>query len=89
MTRSMRVRVAGPLEPYAPGYRRELTRRGYSSWTVVSYLYSLAWVSRWMTERGLTAADLDAECVGRFLADRRSYRQVRRSTARGLNSLRG
>jgi integrase/recombinase XerD len=89
MARSVRVRVSGPLGPYAAGYRRELTRRGYSSWTVVSYLYSLAWVSRWMTERGVAAADLDAECVGRFLADVRSNRRVRRSTPRGLNALLG
>jgi integrase/recombinase XerD len=89
VARSMRVRVVGPLERYAPGYRGELVGRGYSSWTVMSYLYSLAQVSRWMAERGLRAADLDAECVGRFLADRRSNRQVRRSTPRGLNSLLG
>jgi integrase/recombinase XerD len=89
MTRSMRVRVIGPLESYAPGYRRELVRRGYSSWTVVSYLYSLARMSRWMAERGFTAAELDAGCVGRFLADRRSNRQVGRVTPRGLTLLLG
>lgn len=84
-----RVRVAGPLEPYASGYRGELVRRGYSSWTVVSYLYSLARVSRWLAERGLRAVDLDAECVGRFLAERRSNCQVLRLAPRGLNSLLG
>jgi site-specific recombinase XerD len=85
----MRVRVAGPLERYASGYRRELVGRGYSSWTVVSYLYSLARVSRWMAERGLTAVDLDAVCVGRFVAEQRGDRQVRRLIPRGLNSLLG
>jgi len=87
MKKSTQVLVTGPLEPYAEGYRRELVMQGYSPWTVVSYLYSLARVSRWLAERGLAAADLDAECVGRFLAQRRSDRLVQRRTPRGLNSL--
>lgn len=89
MKKSTRVVVTGPLEPYAAGYRRELARRGYSSWTAVSYLYSLARVSRWLAERGLTAADLDAECVGGFLAELRADRQLQRPTPRGLNSVLG
>lgn len=89
MKKSTRVLVTGPLEPFAPGYRRELLRQGYSPWTVVSYLYSLARVSRWLAEHGLTAADLDAECVGRFLAERRADRRVQRQIPRGLNSLLG
>ena len=87
MKKSTRVLVGGPLEPFAAGYQRELFRQGYSRWTVVSYLYSLARVSRWLAGHGLTAADLDAECVGRFLAERRADRRVQRQTPRGLNSL--
>ena len=87
MKKSTRVLVSGPLEPFAAGYQRELFRQGYSRWTVVSYLYSLARVSRWLAGHGLTAADLDAECVGRFLAERRADRRVQRQTPRGLNSL--
>src|SRR4051812_16420031 len=89
MKKSTRVLVTGPLEPFAAGYRRELLRQGYSRWTVVSYLYSLARVSRWLAEHGLTAADLDGECVGRFLAERRADRRAQRQTPRGLNSLLG
>ena len=77
MKKSTRVLVSGPLEPFAAGYRRELFRQGYSRWTAVSYLYSLARVSRWLAAQGLTAADLDAVCVGRFLADRPAGRRVR------------
>ena len=87
MKKSTRVLVGGPLEPFAAGYQRELFRQGYSRWTVVSYLYSLARVSRWLAGHGLTAADLDVECVRRFLAERRADRQVQRQTPRGLNSL--
>jgi integrase/recombinase XerD len=91
MKKSTRVLVTGPLEPYAPGYRHELARQGYSPWTAVSYLYSLARVSRWLAVQGLTAADLDGECVGRFLADRPGGRQatVQRATPRGMFSLLG
>lgn len=87
MNKSTQVLVAGPLEPYASGYRRELARQGCSPWTVVSYQYSLARVSRWLAEQGLIAADLDAECVDRFLAGWRADRQMRRRTPRGMNSL--
>lgn len=91
MKKSTRVLVTGPLEPYASGYWRELDRQGYSTWTAVSYLYSFARVSRWLAERALTAADLDAECVGRFLAERpgSSRATVRRATPRGMFSLLG
>jgi integrase/recombinase XerD len=91
MKKSTRVLVTGPLGPYAAGYRRELDRQGYSPWTAVSYLYSFARVSRWLAEQGLTAADLDAGCVGRFLAERPGSCKaaVRRATPRGMFSLLG
>ena len=69
MKKTAQVVVTGPLAPYAAGYRRDLSDQGYSAWTAVSYLYSLARVSRWLAGHGLTAADLDGECVERFLAE--------------------
>jgi integrase/recombinase XerD len=91
MRNTARVVVTGPLAPFAAGYRRELSGQGYSAWTAVSYLYSLARVSRWLAEHGLTAADLDAECVERFLAERPASRRsaVQRRTPRGMMSLLG
>jgi len=91
MKRSTQVVVIGPLAPYAAGYRQELSGRGYSAWTAVSYLYSLARVSRWLAEQGLTAADLDAEHVERFLAERPGSQraEVQRRTPRGMMSLLG
>src|SRR6266480_5204980 len=91
MKRTAQVVVTGPLASYAAGYRRELSSQGYSAWTVVSYLYSLARVSRWLAEHGFTAADLDAECVERFLAERPASRRsvVQRRTPRGMMSLLG
>jgi hypothetical protein len=63
MKKSTRVLVTGPLARYAAGYRAELDRHGYSPWTAVSYLYSFARLSRWLATQGLTAVDLDAECI--------------------------
>jgi integrase len=89
--KSTRVLVTGPLAPHAAGYRAELDRQGYSPWTAVSYLYSFARLSRWLAAQGLTAADLDAECIARFVADRPGGRPgaVRRATPRGTFSLLG
>ena len=91
MKKSTRVVVTGPLAPYAAAYRAELEAAGYSPWTVLSYLYSFARLSRWLAGQGLTGADLDAERVARFVADRPGGRPgaVRRATPRGTNSLVG
>jgi integrase/recombinase XerD len=48
MTLPKRVRVTGPLEPYADGFRVELERRGYAPWSLVFGLQSLAGLSRWL-----------------------------------------
>src|SRR6266511_3006353 len=42
MKKTAHVMVTGPLAPYAAGYRCDLSCRGYSAWTEVSYLFSLA-----------------------------------------------
>jgi integrase/recombinase XerD len=91
MKKAARVVVTGPLAAYASGYRRELSERGYSAWTVVSYLSTLARVSRWLAEHGLAAGDLDTERVERFLAERPGRRRgkVQRRTPRGTMSLLG
>ena len=89
MNKSARVLVCGPLEPYAAGYEQELADRGYSSWTAVSYRYSLARVSRWMAAGGLVAADLDTERVEVFLAECRAGRTLSRRAPRGMNSVLG
>ena len=57
MTLPRRVHVSGPLEPYAAGFRAELERLGYSPWSVVFALQSLAGLSGWLVARGLRPAD--------------------------------
>ena len=44
-----RVRVTGPLAPYAEGFRRELeTRGGYAPGSVALQLQLVAQLSRWL-----------------------------------------
>jgi hypothetical protein len=38
--RSLRVRVIGPLEPFADGFRAELAERGYKAWSAKHQLPS-------------------------------------------------
>lgn len=81
--------VTGPLECYAPGYRSELARLGYSRWTASAHMYLAADVSGWLDKCNLMPADLGSLCVGQFLADRRARGHVRRLTPRGLIPLLG
>jgi integrase/recombinase XerD len=83
-----RVRVGGPLEPYARGFAGELARRGYMPSSAQSQLRLMAHVSRWLAGEGLDAAALTPALVARFVAVRRaSYTNSRSS--RGLGPLVG
>lgn len=79
-----RVRVSGPLAPYAGGYRAELARQGYSRWTSIAHLQLMEHVSRWLAANRLDAHGLTEASVRRFLRHRRASGQVRRLTPRGL-----
>ncbi len=48
-----RVRVGGPLEPYANGFRRTLAGQGYLANSASYQLQLMAHVSRWLASRGL------------------------------------
>jgi integrase/recombinase XerD len=89
MTDLLRVRVSGPLEPYASGFASELARQGYVPGSVLGHVRVLAHLSRWLAGEGLDGSDLSAETLERFVAARRSagYREPR--TSRGLAPLAG
>ncbi|MDT5260699.1 MAG: integrase/recombinase XerD [Mycobacterium sp.] len=84
MTLPRCVHVSGPLESYAAGFRAELERLGYSPWSVVFALQSLAGLSRWLVARGLRPADLSSAELERFVRERRGSDPRRRTTPRGL-----
>jgi hypothetical protein len=67
-----RVRVSGPLVPYAAGFRAELEAQGYRPNAVCDQLRLMAHVSRWLASRGLGVGDLAPEGVEEFLVARRA-----------------
>lgn len=81
--------VSGPLVCHAAGYRKELTRLGYSPWTASAHMYLMVDVSRWLGENEVAPEAFTSARVGAFLADRRAAGQVRRLTPRGLIPLLG
>ncbi len=66
-----RVRVSGPLEPYAPGFAVELARLGYAPVSAAAQLRLLAHLSRWLEGEGLDCPALSPAVVERFLHARR------------------
>lgn len=78
-----KVRVVGPLAPYASGFDRELRGRGYTRLSADQQLRLMAHVSRWLAGEGLEAAALTAERVETFCAARRGegYRGLRTTKA--------
>ncbi|MFQ5745065.1 MAG: tyrosine-type recombinase/integrase [Acidobacteriota bacterium] len=72
MGRPSRVRVIGPLELYASGFRRELVRQGYTAHSASNQLQLMAHASRWLASHGLDAGDLIPARVEEFLGTRRA-----------------
>jgi integrase/recombinase XerD len=67
-----RVRVTGPLMPYAEGFLAELTRKGYTTASAELQLGLVAHLSRWLAGHNLGVRELTRKHMRRFLADRRS-----------------
>lgn len=72
MARPSRVRVTGPLAPYAAGFRGELERVGYRPNAASNQLQLMAHASRWLDSQGFGVQDLTPERVEEFLAHRRA-----------------
>ena len=87
-----RVRLGGPLEPFAAGFVAELGRLGYARPSVIQQMQLVAHLSRWMAAEGVAVAELTPERVERFVGSRRAagYRHFRSpsSLARLLGHLR-
>ena len=86
---SSRVRMSGPLKPYALGFAAELSQQGYSRFSAASQLRLTAHLSRWLESEGLDAAALTPLVVEAFLAARRTAGYVDYRTSRALEPLLG
>ncbi len=67
-----RVRVTGPLAPFADGFRAQLAAQGYRPNSATLQLRLLAHVSRWLATQGLDSAALVPETITSFLSARRA-----------------
>jgi hypothetical protein len=70
MGRREHVGGAGPLAPYATGFREELVDQGYAPGTVSDHLRLMAHLSRWLISQELDVADLTPTVVEQFLEAR-------------------
>jgi hypothetical protein len=73
--RYLALRVEGPLAPAATGLWGELREQGYSPNRVRTRMRLVLELSRWMDERGVGLAELNAEMLETLAADARAARQ--------------
>lgn len=66
-----RVRVRGPLAPYAAGFGEELVGRGYTPASACRLLHLMAHASRWLAGQGLAVGDFGPSRVEEFCRVRR------------------
>jgi site-specific recombinase XerD len=64
-----RVRVRGPLAPFAVGFAAELARQGYTPYSARNQMRLLAHLSRWLASERL-GVDLHASNLDRFVRAR-------------------
>jgi site-specific recombinase XerD len=67
-----RVRVQGPLAPFAVGFAGELARQGYTPLSAREQMRLLARLSCWLALEGMGAENLGASEVDRFVRTRRA-----------------
>src|SRR5450755_2756758 len=75
MGRHLVFRVEGPLAPAAIGLWGELRERGYSPAHARTRMRLMLELSRWMNERGVGLAELNAGMLETLTADARAERQ--------------
>lgn len=78
-----RVRVAGPLQPYAVGFRQELSRLGYSSSPAAGHLQLMEHLSCWLDDHNRGPEGLTAARVDEFLDHRRSQGRLHQQLSLG------
>lgn len=79
MSNPSRVRMTGPLTPYAEYFAAELARQGYRPNAAANQLQLMAHLSRWLATQGIEAETLTRPVLDKFLSTRRAqgYRMWR------------
>jgi site-specific recombinase XerD len=84
-----RVRVSGPLEPFAAGFAVWLSGEGYPPSSAARQLHLMAHLSRWLLAEGRDARDLSDDAVEAFVASRRAGGYSSHLTGQSLVGLLG
>jgi len=79
-----RVRVSGPLEPFAAGFAAVLQQQGYTPGSACHHMYLFAHLSRWLAEEHLDVHALEPAAIERFAAVRREAGYVPYTSAKAL-----
>ena len=87
MTDPSRVRITGPLTPFAAAFAAELRRQGYTPDSAAQQLRLMAHLSRWLAAESLDSQDLAAAEVERFLETRRAAAYTSHFSSRALAPL--
>ncbi len=89
MTEPTRVRVEGPVAPYAPGFCAELTAQCYTPLSAANQVRVMAHLSRWLRARRTDPQHLTPPRVDQFLRARRRAGYTAWLSVRGLRTLLG
>lgn len=84
-----RVRVSGPLEPFAAGFAAWLSGQGYPPSSAARQLHLVAHLSRWLAAEARDLRELNDEVVEAFVVSRRACGYSGHRTSRALVGLLG
>lgn len=79
-----KVRVSGPLQPYAPGFAVALAGLGYTPLSTVLQLRLVAHLSRWLEAEEVAPEGLLPAVIERFLEARRAAGYTHYASARAM-----
>ena len=89
MRDASKIKVPGPLGPFASGFAAELSRQGFRPETVAAHVYLVAALSRWLQAEGIAVSGLSSEVAEQYCAARRAAGYRTRRTTRSLEPLLG
>lgn len=89
MKQPSKVRLSGPLVPFADGFGAALSDLGYTPLSAANQLRVMAHLSRWLEASGLGPGQLTPERAGEFLAARRAAGYTCWRSLKGLSPLLG
>lgn len=87
MSDPSRVRMSGPLTPFATGFDAELARAGYAPFSRAQHLRLAAHLSCWLEARGLDSHALTEALTGQYLRSRRGAGYATHLSAKALAPL--